>query len=112
MWNDPKLSPVHGTPLDLDEERASSVKKSNPADIVIARAIGASKLRSPDSIPTSLPGHAPAPTLATLDQVLHEHANLRPGYLRRSVSLPSPPSPSDSSSDPMAERSEKEPTIC
>jgi hypothetical protein len=106
MWNDPKLSPVQGAPLDLDE-KTSSVKKLNPTEIVVAKAAGASKLRSSvtfDSNPTSLPGHVPSPTLATLDQVLHQHANLRLGYLRRGVSLSSPPSPSpsrysDSSSD-------------
>ena len=118
MWNDPKLSPVLGVPLDLDEEKTSLAKKVNPTEIVIAktRAAGESKLKSSvwqtqstfDSDPASLPVHVPAPTLATLDEVLREHANFRLGYLRRGVSLSSPPSPSpssrcsDSSSDSVA----------
>jgi hypothetical protein len=121
MWNDPKLSPVLGVPLDLDEEKKTSlVKIVNPTEVVAkTRAAGVSKLKIPttsvwqtrgtfDSNPTSLPGHVPAPALATLDEVLHEHANFRLGYLRRGVSLSSPPSPSpsshysDSSSDPVA----------
>ena len=110
MWNDPKLSPVQGVPPGLDEEKTSLVKKVNPAEIVVvkARAAGASKLKSPttsvwqtrgpfDSNSTSLSGHVLAPTLATPDQVLHGHGNLRLGYLRRGVSLSSPPSPSPSS---------------
>ena len=100
MWNDPKLSPVQGAPLDLDEGKTSLVKKLSPTEIVVAkRASGASKLTrsTADLNSTSLPGHVPAPTLASLDQVLHEHANLRLGYLRRGVSLSSPPSPSPSS---------------
>ena len=125
MWNDPKLSPVQGAPLDLDEEKTSVVKKLNPTEIVVAktRAAGASKLKSPttsvlqtrtfDSNPTSLPGHVHAPTLATLDQVLHEHANFRLGYLRRGVSLSSPPSPSPSSrySDSSSDSVFSSPTI-
>ena len=122
MWNDPKLSPVLGVPLDLNEEKKTSlVKKVNPTEIVIAktRTAGASKLKIPttsvwhtrstyDSNPVSLPGQVPAPSLATLDEVLHEHANFRLGYLRRGASLSSPPSPSpssgysDSSSDSVA----------
>ena len=111
MWNDPKLSPVLGVPLDLDEEKTSSVKKPNSTEIVVAKtkAAGESKLKSPttsfwqtrgtsDSKPTSLPGQVPAPTLTTLDEVLQEHANFRLGYLRRGVSLSSPPSPSPPSS--------------
>ena len=115
MWNDPKLSPVLGVPPGLDEEKNSLVKKVNPTEIVVGKA-GASELKSPTTSvwqsrgfnPTSLPGHVPgAPTLVTPDQVLHGHANMRLGYLRRGVPLSSsPPSPSptsryfsDSSSD-------------
>ena len=111
MWNDPKLSPVLGVPVDMDEEKKTDlVKHVDPAKIVVGKtkAAGLSKLKIPstsiwqtrdkfDSNPTSLPGHVPAPTLATLDEVLHEHANFRLGYLRRGVSLSSPPSPSPSS---------------
>jgi hypothetical protein len=111
MWNDPKLSPVLGVPLDMDEEKKTClVEKVNPMEIVVAktRMAGVSKLKIPtasvwqtrgtfDSDFTSVSGHVPAPALATLDEVLQEHANFRLGYLRRGVSLSSPPSPSPSS---------------
>ena len=88
MWNDPKLSPVLGIPLDLDEEMKTSLaKKVDPAEIAVAktRAAGLSMLKIPttsvwqtrgtfDSNPTYLPGDVPAPTLATLDEDLQEYA--------------------------------------
>ena len=118
MWNDPKLSPVLGVPPGLDEEKKNGLVKkvdSTTTEIVVAktttRAAGTSELKSPATTsvwqtrgfdPTSLPDHdVPAPiSLATPDEVLHGHANMRLGYLRRggvSLSLSSPPSPSPSS---------------
>jgi hypothetical protein len=108
MWNDPKLSPVQGAPLGLDEEKTSLVKKVNPTEIVDVKTRAAGASKSPttsvwqtrgtfDSNLTSHPGHVLAPTLASPDQIVHGHADLRLGYLRRGVSLSSPPSPSPSS---------------
>ena len=111
MWNDPKLSPVLGVPVDLDEEKKTGlVKKVDSTEIVVGKtkAAGLSKLKIPsasvwqtrstfDTNPTSPPGHVPASNLATLDEVLREQANFRLGYIRRGVSLTSPPSPSPSS---------------
>ena len=103
LWNDPKLSPVQGVPLGLDGMKTSLVTEVDPAEIVIAktRAAGASKLKGPSTsvwqLRSTLPGHVLAPALTTPDQVHRGDTNLRLGYLRRGVSLSSPPSPSPSS---------------
>lgn len=83
LWNDPKLSPVQGAPLD--GEKTSLAPEVNGLVIAKTRAAGA-----------NLPGHVFAP-LTTPDHVHRGRANLRLGYIRRGVSLSSPPSPSPSS---------------
>jgi hypothetical protein len=101
MWNDPKLSPVQGVPLD--GMKTSLVTEVGPAEIVISktRAAGVSKLKDPSTpvwqLRSTLPDHVLAPALTTPDRVHREDTNLRLGYLRRGVSLSSPPSPSPSS---------------
>ena len=114
MWNDPKLSPFLGVPVDLNEEnlkKTSLVKKVDPTEIVVIKTKGGRTKQVEDSLGLlfgrlavllilishpllvmfSLPLWLPWMT------VLHEHANFRLGYFRRGVSLTSPPSPSPSS---------------
>ena len=83
LWKDPKLSPVQGVPLGLDEEKPSVASEVNGIVIAKTKAAGA-----------SLPSDVFGPPLATPDKVHRGHANLRLGHLRRGVSLSSPPSPS------------------
>ena len=50
MWNDPKLSPVLGVPVDSDEEKKTGlVKKVDSTEIVVGKtkAAGLSKLKIP-----------------------------------------------------------------
>lgn len=100
LWNDPKLSPVQGA-FGLDGEKTIPMMEVSPAEIAIMKTTSVWRIqRTFSSIPGSPPQvQVPPPVLATPDQVHRGYVNSRLGYLRRGVSLSSPPSPSPSSSN-------------
>ncbi|KAF8815821.1 hypothetical protein BYT27DRAFT_7248866 [Phlegmacium glaucopus] len=93
LWNDPKLSPVQGA---FGVAPALGGEKTSSTEVAIAKTISVWQTQSAfGSGAGSL--HIPAPSLATPDHIHRAQVNPRLGYLRRGVSLSSPPSPSPSS---------------